>query len=127
MRITRYLAHMDGTHHACRSMSFQDTSGRIVAYDLVSGSMLGVLALGDTTAADDDKQGEEGPAVVTTETTQGAADGAAISWAGRGDCLAVYVSTPEVIGRQGRSNKCSSIFFNLEISKPWTFNFTFVR
>lgn len=47
--------------HLCRNPPFprfvfvlcvsQDTLGRIVAYDLLSGSMLGVLALGDSSTA----------------------------------------------------------------------------
>lgn len=78
--------------------SSQDTSGRIVSYDLVSGSMMGVLALGDTVR----QTKEELPTSSTNEPVkyQNGSETPGITWTGSGNCLAVAVSSDEVINRK---------------------------
>lgn len=69
----------------------QDTLGRFVAYDLVNGTMLGVLALGDT----------------ETSTTHGVGSdqrdlmgmSAGYTWAGGWGCVAVAVPTNGQVSR----------------------------
>lgn len=63
----------------------QDTSGRFVAYDLVNGTMLGVLALGDT-----DISAVRG---VGNGLRDLSGMGAGYTWAGGRDCVAVAVPT----------------------------------
>lgn len=76
----------------------KDASGRIVAYDLISGSMLGVLAL-DHSSASGGGQGREkrpgdGDAV---HDGQGFVKNSCVPWTSGGDRIAVAVPAAEEV------------------------------
>lgn len=74
----------------------QDTSGRVVVYDLLSGSMLGVLALKDdaitSVPADRPNRSGEG-AAVSHESGVPKAD---ILWSEGGECIAAVIPQEQV-------------------------------
>lgn len=78
----------------------QDISGRIVAYDLLSGSMLGVLALASDSVASatTTKPGNHGAGAAATAKTAVQKNG--VVWAGGGNYLAAAVPAGKPGGKE---------------------------
>ena len=99
-RVNDVLISTPGKPWCFENIYAQDTSGRIVAYELLSGSMLGVLALGTSSTAT--------AAVAKTDIVDdpGAAANAepvvqkpGVVWAGGGDRIAAVIAEEKVISR----------------------------